>query len=116
MNKTKKKEKRVTLSALTLFQERVYGLCKQVPRGEVTTYKEIGKALGGKGQVYRAVGAALHKNPFAPLVPCHRVVCSDGSVGGFAFGKRKKSALLRKEGITVKKGRIAELENIMFWF
>ncbi|MBI4140409.1 MGMT family protein, partial [Candidatus Woesearchaeota archaeon] len=69
---------------VTEFQKRVYELCKIVPKGKVTTYREIGNALGGKGQIYRAVGVALNKNPFAPQVPCHRVVNGNGFVGGFA--------------------------------
>ena len=72
------------------FFERVYMLCGKVPKGRVTTYKEIGNALGGRGQVYRAVGVALNRNPHAPAVPCHRVVNSDGRVGGFAHGAKKK--------------------------
>ena len=88
------------------FQEKVYSLCKKIPKGKVSTYKEIGNALGGKGQIYRAVGVALNKNPFAPKVPCHRVVASDGSLGGFAGGIRKKIVLLKKEGIEIKNNKI----------
>lgn len=87
----------------TKFQQKVYELCKKIPRGRVSTYKEIGKALGGKGQIYRAVGVALNKNPYTPKVPCHRVVNSNGEIGGFAHGVRKKINLLQKEGIVVKK-------------
>lgn len=91
---------------VTEFQQKVYNLCRKVPQGKVTTYREIGNALGGRGQVYRAVGAALNKNPFAPEVPCHRVVKSNGFVGGFARGTKKKIELLEKEGIEVKNGNI----------
>lgn len=101
---------------VTSFQQRVYALCKKIPRGKVTTYKEIGNALGGKGQVYRAVGAALHTNPFAPEVPCHRVVASDGSIGGFAHGVKRKTILLKKEGVLVKNGRIVDFEKKLFRF
>lgn len=83
----------------TKFQDKVYNLCKKVPKGKVTTYKEIAEALGTKA--YRAVGTALNKNPFAPEVPCHRVVNSSGFVGGFASGVNKKIRLLRKEGVEV---------------
>ena len=92
----------------------MYALCKKIPRGKVSTYKEIGKALGGKGQIYRAVGAALNKNPFAPVVPCHRVVKSDGSIGGFAHGTKKKISLLQKEGIKIKKGKIVNFAKAQF--
>ena len=95
----------------TAFQNKVYELCKKVPRGKVTTYKEIAKAM--KTKAYRAVGQALRRNPWAPNVPCHRVVCSDGSLGGF-MGKRtetavrKKILLLKKEKVVVKNGKIVQ--------
>jgi len=63
------------------FNQRVWNLCKRIPKGKVTTYKLISEKLGTKA--YRAVGNALRKNPYAPEVPCHRVVNSDGSVGGY---------------------------------
>ena len=88
----------------TKFQDKVYNLCKKVPKGKVTTYKEIARAIGTKA--YRAVGTALNKNPFAPKVPCHRVVNSDGSIGGFASRVDKKIRLLRKEGVEIKGKRI----------
>lgn len=101
---------------ITDFQRRVYELCRRVPRGRVATYKAIGTALGGRGQIYRAVGVALNKNPFAPRVPCHRVVCSDGSVGGFAHGVKRKIALLRKEGVVVRKGKVVGFEKKLVSF
>jgi methylated-DNA-[protein]-cysteine S-methyltransferase len=98
------------------FQKRVYAVCSRVPKGRITTYRDIGNAIGGYGQVYRAVGAALHKNPFAPKVPCHRVVNSNGNVGGFARGVKAKIAMLKKEGIKVKGGKIADFERVHFQF
>lgn len=97
----------------TAFQEKVYKLCKKVPKGKVTTYKEIGKKLG-KGMIYRAVGMALNKNPYAPKIPCHRVVASDGSIGGFASGSKKKIALLKKEGIEIKKNKVVNFEKKLY--
>ncbi|MDO8660462.1 MAG: MGMT family protein [Candidatus Woesearchaeota archaeon] len=94
----------------TEFQTKVYLLCKQIPRGRVSSYKAIGNALGGKGQIYRAVGSALNKNPFAPQVPCHRVVCADGRIGGFANGCTHKIQLLKKEGIIIKKRKVTDFE------
>ncbi|MBI4335571.1 MAG: MGMT family protein, partial [Candidatus Omnitrophica bacterium] len=61
----------------------------------------------GRPKAYRAVGNALNKNPFAPIVPCHRVVKSDGSLGGFAKGKRQKLRLLKREGLTL--GKISDI-------
>lgn len=96
----------------THFQAQVYELCKRVPKGKVTTYKAIGDALGIKG--YRAVGMALNKNPFAPLVPCHRVVASNGAIGGFAQSVEKKIEMLRNEGIAVRDGKIVDFEKSYF--
>ena len=86
------------------FQERVYEILKKVPKGKVTTYKEIAKILRKKS--YRAVGNALNKNPRPGIlknqVPCHRVIKSNGEVGGFATGKESKIKLLKKEGIKIE--------------
>lgn len=97
---------------ISAFKSHVYELCRKVPQGKVTTYKAIGDALGMNG--YRAVGMALNKNPFAPVVPCHRVVASDGSVGGFAHGTWKKIELLRNEGVAVRDGKIVDFEKNYF--
>ncbi len=91
------------------FTEKVYDQLKQVPKGKVTTYKKLAEQLGTKA--YRAVGSALKNNPYAPIVPCHRVVRSDGKVGGF-MGKMtgeevaKKIVLLRNEGVEVLGGKV----------
>ena len=100
----------------TPFQQKVYTLCRRIPKGRVSTYKEIGNALGGKGQIYRAVGVALNKNPYAPEVPCHRVVSSDGSLGGFAHGNAAKRKVLEKEGIVIKDNKIIGFEKVIYRF
>lgn len=100
----------------TDFQEKVYKLCSKVPKGKVTTYKEIGKKLGKGGFIYRAVGMALNKNPYAPKVPCHRVVASDGSLGGFASGLTNKKKILKKEGVLIKNNKIVNFEKTIFTF
>jgi len=87
------------------FPQQVYKLTRRIPRGRVTTYGRIARALGNPG-ASRAVGNALNRNPYAPQVPCHRVIRADGSVGGFASGPARKMARLRKEGIIIKNGRI----------
>ena len=97
---------------VTKFENKIYELCKKVPKGKVATYKEIGDKIGIKG--YRAVGMALNKNPFAPKVPCHRIVGSDGNLVGFASGLRKKAQLLRKEGIEVKNSKIVDFGRVLF--
>ena len=91
------------------FAEKVYSLCKQIPKGKVTTYKEIAAKLDMRG--YQAIGQVLRCNPYAPNVPCHRVIKSDGSLGGF-FGKvngkeiLRKQIMLEKEGIIVNENKI----------
>src|SRR4030042_5149366 len=86
------------------FNEKCYSVLRKVPRGKVTTYKSIARKLNSKA--YRAVGNAMNKNPYAPEVPCHRVIKSSGEVGGFASGTKKKIEMLRKEGIEIKNNRI----------
>ena len=85
----------------------------RVPKGKIITYGEIAKQL--KSKAYRAVGNAMNKNPYAPKVPCHRVVKSNGEVGGFAHGTKKKIEMLRKEGIEIKDNKI-DLKKYMYKF
>lgn len=91
------------------FAEKVYEELKKVPKGKVTTYKLLAIKLGTKA--YRAVGSALKNNPYAPEVPCHRVIKSDGKIGGFmgkmsGEGVAKKIVLLRNEGVEVLGGKV----------
>lgn len=92
------------LTADMSFAQRVWALTARVPRGKVTTYGEIARALNCTA--YRAVGLALGRNPYAPRVPCHRVVGSDGSLTGFANGLAAKEQLLTREGVQVTNGRV----------
>jgi O-6-methylguanine DNA methyltransferase len=101
------------------FDEKVWKLMKRIPKGKVTTYGLIARKLNTKA--YRAVGNACRRNPYAPRVPCHRVVRSDGSVGGFGgetSGKtvERKIRLLRKEKVEVKNGRIVDFRRVLFKF
>ncbi len=95
------------------FNEKCYTLLKKVPRGKVTTYKTLAQAL--KTKAYCAVGNAMNKNPHTPIVPCHRVIKSNGDVGGFAHGTKKKIWMLKKEGIEVVDGKI-DLDKFGFEF
>src|ERR1700723_2236203 len=79
------------------FQQKVWAVTARIPRGRVMTYGDVARRLKAAG--YRAVGRALHVNPYAPGVPCHRVVGSDGKLTGFAGGLPKKRKLLEAEGI-----------------
>lgn len=85
------------------FSERVWAMTARIPRGRITTYGRIAAALGSRSG--RAVGQALHRNPYAPAVPCHRVVGSDGKLVGFAGGVDKKLRLLKQEGVTIRGDR-----------
>ncbi|MDD5259718.1 MAG: MGMT family protein [bacterium] len=91
MKKEKSKKRKITE-----FEKKVYAACKTIPRGETRSYAWIAKKIG-QPRACRAVGNALHKNPFAPAVPCHRVIRSDGNLGGFASGTAKKIRLLGAE-------------------
>ncbi|MBN2518824.1 MAG: MGMT family protein [Candidatus Altiarchaeota archaeon] len=95
------------------LDERVYRIVSKIPRGKVTTYGGVGKALGDKA-LARAVGNSLNKNPNPVKVPCHRVIRSDRSVGGYAKGSKKKEELLRREGIEVIEGMVPE--NYILYF
>lgn len=88
----------------TAFRDRVYAVLVTIPAGNVTTYGALAEAVSCGSP--RAVGQALRNNPYAPEVPCHRVIRSDGSLGGF-FGKNNGEALLQKR-------RLLEAEGIVF--
>ena len=86
------------------FNSRCYEILKKVPKGKVTTYKALAHVLNTKA--YRAIGNAMNQNPYAPKVPCHRVIKSNGEIGGFASGTNRKIEMLKKEGIVVKNNRV----------
>ena len=95
------------------FKEKVLSLVGQIPRGKVTTYKELAKALG-RQRAYRAVGNALNKNPKPIKIPCHRVVRLDGQIGGYKLGQKKKIELLEREGIIIKNKKVQRLDRYLF--
>ena len=83
----------------TKFQLKVWAYLRKIPRGSVRTYSQVAKDIG-KPLATRAVANAIGKNPYAPKIPCHRVIRSDGSLGGYSGkgGVKTKRFLLRKEG------------------
>lgn len=81
------------------FQEKVWRIARTIPAGKVVSYKALARVLGSQS-LARAVGNALNRNPYRN-VPCHRVVRSDGKVGGFARGTVEKTKLLRQEGVRI---------------
>jgi len=98
------------------FADRVYKTCKKIPEGKVSTYGAIANALDSSP---RAVGQALRCNPYAPVVPCHRVVKSDGKIGGFSGEVtgpkiKKKISLLKNEGVLVIDGEVQDFEEVVF--
>ena len=97
------------------LEQKIYKKLLEVPKGQITTYGELAKAVGLKnGQ--RVVGKIMNKNPYPVIVPCHRVVMSTGKVGGYAYGERIKTKLLNDEGIQIKNGKIIDLENKVYRF
>lgn len=88
---------------MTELRERTLYLVSKIPKGRVTTYKEIAIATGNV-KAYRAIGNILASNPNPIKIPCHRVVRSDGNVGGYSRGVKEKIRILRKEGIEIENG------------
>jgi O-6-methylguanine DNA methyltransferase len=91
------------LSDLPAFDQEVLALARQIPRGEVRSYGWLARQLG-MPRAAQDVGAALGQNPIPYLTPCHRVVYSDGRLGGYIFGSRAKRALLLAEGVELAPG------------
>ena len=86
----------------TKFQKKVWNYLKTIRKGTVKTYKQVAKGIN-RPKSARAVANAVGKNPFAPRIPCHRVIRSDGSLGGYSGkgGVKTKKLLLKREGIIV---------------
>ena len=97
------------------LEEKIYRKLLEVPSGYVTTYGALAKAINLKnGQ--RVVGQIMKNNPFPVIVPCHRVVKSDGKIGGYAYGERVKSKMLDNEGIKIEAGKIIDFDKMKFYF
>lgn len=94
------------------FQKDVLEVVSKIPEGRVATYKKVAEALGNP-KAYRAVGNVLANNPKPVEIPCHRVVKSDGKIGGYAMGSEKKKELLRSEGVEIKSGEV-DLERYLY--
>ena len=88
-----------------VFRKKVYDVVKRIPRGKVLSYEQVAK-LAGYPKAYRAVGNALNKNTNSK-VPCHRVIKSDGRVGNYRHGPKKKASLLKKEGVLIINRKVA---------
>jgi len=97
------------------LEQKIYKKLLQVPKGQVTTYGELAKAVGlENGQ--RAIGKIMNKNPYPVIIPCHRVIMSTGKIGGYAYGEKIKSNMLTKEGIKIKNGKILDWKDKVYRF
>ncbi len=97
------------------LDKKIYKKLLEVPEGKITTYGELAKAVGlTNGQ--RAVGKIMNKNPYPAIIPCHRVVKSDGKIGGYAYGVEIKTNMLKNEGIKIQNGKILDWENTVYRF
>ena len=97
---------------ITINPNDVYKLLIRIPNGKVTTYGDIAKQLGNK-KLARSIGKILHNNPNPIIVPCHKVVFSNGKIGGYAYGLKMKKKLLKKEGVIIlKDGTIENFQKI----
>lgn len=92
------------LPQITEFQKKVYAKLCEVPPGKVTTYQDLAQAVGSRA--YRAVGTAMSKNPYAPQVPCHRVLKANGEIGQYALGTETKIAMLLAEGVEILEQKV----------
>jgi methylated-DNA-[protein]-cysteine S-methyltransferase len=88
------------------FRKKVFRIVRRIPKGKVKTYKEVAKAAGSSA-AFRAVGNILNKYDASKIkILCHRVIRTDGKIGGYRYGTKKKAALLKKEGVVVKNRRV----------
>ena len=97
----------------TQFERDVLVATFRIPEGKISTYKRIAESIG-KPKAYRAVANALHKNPLWPVVPCHRVVCSDGSFGGPKKNADERRNTVIKERVPIKNGKVELTNEILF--
>ena len=104
----------IAFMAFSEFEQKVFSVCAKTPKGKITTYSELAKAIG-KPKAARAVGNALNKNR-DPAVPCHRVVLASGKISGFARGQHQKEKLLKREGIRIEGNKIKNFETIVYKF
>jgi methylated-DNA-[protein]-cysteine S-methyltransferase len=101
------------LSDKTKFEKEVLVATFKIPRGKVSTYKRIAEKVG-RPRAYRAVANALHKNPLHPIVPCHRVVRSDGRFGGNEKRAASRRELVEKEGVPIENSKVKISNEILF--
>lgn len=91
---------------------KVYQLLNKIPQGKVTTYGNIAEVLGNR-KAARLIGKILHNNPNPIIVPCHRVIKSDGSLGGYFFGRERKQEILKKEGVAFQDQKLKSISAML---
>jgi len=109
MDYIRRKKHRGT-STRHINNQSVYNLVSNIPPGKVATYGQLASSLGNP-RAARGIGKILNKNPRPIIVPCHRVVCSDGHIGGYMYGKERKISLLLNEGIPIVNDLIKDFEK-----
>ena len=101
------------LDGYSEFERAVYLMAYKIPKGKVSTYSRIAKMVG-KPNAFRAVANAMNKCPFWPVVPCHRVVASDGRFTGSEKGAASRRKLIRDEGVPIQGGKVVLSDDILF--
>ena len=117
MNMSRKKQMdydRQYLSQHSIKDSDVYDLLLKIPAGTVSTYGDLAKSLGNP-LASRAIGRILSKNPNPIKVPCHRIVMSNGKLGGYAYGNDRKKELLEREGISFANGIVKDFNNVRIY-
>ena len=109
MDYIRRKKHRGT-STRHINNQSVYNLVSNIPPGKVATYGQLASSVGNP-RAARGIGKILNKNPRPIIVPCHRVVCSDGHIGGYMYGKERKISLLHNEGIPIVNDLIKDFEK-----
>lgn len=105
-------DKRIKISTSKPIRNNdVYDLLLKIPAGKVSTYGDLARALGNPS-ASRAIGRILGENPNPIKVPCHRVVMSNGQIGGYAYGTARKRQLLEKEGVSLTNGIVQNFKNV----
>jgi methylated-DNA-[protein]-cysteine S-methyltransferase len=97
----------------TEFEKAVLVATFKIPRGKISTYKKVAEKVG-KPRAYRAVANALHKNPLHPVVPCHRVIRSDGKFGGSKKEAESRRKLVAQEGVPIENGKVKMTKENLF--
>ena len=103
--------KKNIVDRIAIKNEDVYDLLQKIPEGKITTYGDLARALGNPS-ASRIIGRILGQNPNPIRVPCHRVVMSDGKLGGYRYGTNKKKELLEKEGLSFTNEVVSDFKKI----